>query len=85
LRFVVTKIVAVAEYPPAAPTALEGPVADDKSNRGEQDRIRVNVHEQYEVEYWTRKWGITAQQLRDAVAKVGVMVKDVAKHLGKAP
>jgi Protein of unknown function (DUF3606) len=35
------------------------------------------------VKYWTDKWKVTEQHLKDAVTKVGVMVKDVAKHLGK--
>lgn len=60
-------------------------MADDKSKRGEPDRIRINVHEQYEVDYWTRKWNVSPAQLRAAVSAVGPMVKDVARHLGKQP
>lgn len=58
-------------------------MADDKSNRGPRDAQRVNVHEDYEVRYWTKKWGVSEQQLRDAVKRAGVMADDVARALGK--
>jgi len=56
-------------------------MADDKSKIRPQDALRVNVHEAYEVEYWTKKFGCTAEQLKAAVAKVGVMAKDVEGYL----
>jgi hypothetical protein len=56
---------------------------DDKSNRGPADRSRINIHEDYEVKYWTEKWGITAAKLREAVGAVGVMSHNVATYLGK--
>lgn len=56
---------------------------DDKSKTGPADRSRVNIHEDYELRYWSTKFGVTAQQLRDAVARVGVMAADVARALGK--
>jgi Protein of unknown function (DUF3606) len=58
-------------------------MSDDKTQRGPQDRDRVNVHEDYELRYWTHKWGVTEQQLRDAVKKVGVMAADVERELKK--
>ena len=59
-------------------------MADDPNKRGPADRQRVNVNEPHEVRYWSEKWGVTEQQLRDAVNRAGVMVTDVAKALGKA-
>jgi hypothetical protein len=56
-------------------------MADDKTLRGPRDGDRVNVNEDYEVRYWTKKWGVTEQQLRDAVKRVGVMARDVEKAL----
>ena len=41
------------------------------------DRARINVHEVYEVEYWTKKFGCNAEQLKAAVKNVGVMAKDI--------
>lgn len=58
-------------------------MADDKTKRGEPDRSRINVNEPYEVEYWTKKWGVTSQQLKDAVKAVGVEVEKVRAKLGK--
>jgi Protein of unknown function (DUF3606) len=58
-------------------------MSDDKSNRGPQDASRVNVNEDYEVRYWTKKFGCTAEQLRAAVKAVGVSAKAVEAHLKK--
>ena len=58
-------------------------MADDKTNRGAQDRTRVNMSEDYEVEYWTSKWGVSRDQLAAAVNKVGAMAADAAKELGQ--
>jgi hypothetical protein len=58
-------------------------MADDLTNRGAQDRARVNVNEAHEVKYWTGKFGCTEAQLRAAVSKVGVMSADVEKELKK--
>lgn len=56
---------------------------DNLHLRGQPDRSKVNVHEPWEVEYWTKKWGITAQQLVNAVNAVGTSSAAVARHLGK--
>lgn len=58
-------------------------MADDKSDRGPADRTRVNVNEDYEVQYWSKKFGVSPDQLRAAVKKVGVMAADVEKELAK--
>ncbi|MET1029164.1 MAG: DUF3606 domain-containing protein [Dongiaceae bacterium] len=55
----------------------------DKAKVGTSDRSRMNLNERYEVDYWVKRWKITEQELRDAVKKVGPMVADVAKALGK--
>ena len=60
-------------------------MSDDPSKRGPADRSRVNIHEAYEVRYWCEKWGVTPEQLKTCVGKVGPMVKDVATCLGKSP
>jgi Protein of unknown function (DUF3606) len=44
----------------------------------------VNVHEAHEVAYWTKKWGISKEQLAAAVEKAGVSADAVARELGKA-
>ena len=59
-------------------------MADNLNLRGQPDRSKVNVNEQWEVDYWTKKWGVSAQQLRSAVSAVGVNAANVARHLGKS-
>jgi hypothetical protein len=59
-------------------------MADDKTNRGPQDAARINIHEDYEVAYWTKKFGVTKTELETAVGKAGVSADTVAKELGKA-
>jgi hypothetical protein len=43
----------------------------------------VNVAEYYEVEYWTNKFGISAEQLKSAVKAVGVSAEAIANYLNK--
>jgi len=58
-------------------------MADDTNKRGPADRTRINVNEKWELDYWTKKFGVTPEELRSAVAKVGVMVADVEKQFKK--
>ncbi len=55
-------------------------MADDRSQRGGQDRTRVDVDQDYETRYWSEKWGVTPDELRSAVEKVGPMVRDLERH-----
>ncbi|SHN13700.1 DUF3606 domain-containing protein [Rhizobacter sp. OV335] len=54
---------------------------DDKSKAGGQDRTRINANEDYEVRNWSKKFGVSAEQLRAAVKAVGSNAKDVEAHL----
>jgi hypothetical protein len=56
-------------------------MSDDRTKRGPADRSRINIHEAYEVEYWTHKFGCTRSQLENAVKAVGVMADKVEAHL----
>jgi len=58
-------------------------MADDRTNTGQADRLRINMNEDYEVRYWTQKWNVSREDLAAAVRTAGVMVKNVAKQLGK--
>ena len=59
----------------------ETTMADDPNIRGQQDRSRINVDQAHELRYWSDKFGVTEQQLRDAVDAVGPMVDDVEKRI----
>jgi hypothetical protein len=58
-------------------------MSDDKSKVA-ADRKRINVNEDYELRYWTEKFGVSAEDLKRAVERVGPMADDVARALGKA-
>jgi hypothetical protein len=59
-------------------------MADDRTKNDARDRDRVNVNEDFELRYWSDKWGVSAEQLKRAVEKVGPMKADVARELGKS-
>ncbi|QHB70658.1 DUF3606 domain-containing protein [Stenotrophomonas sp. 364] len=58
-------------------------MSDEKKKTGTPDRDRINVNEDYEVQYWTKALGITAAQLKEAVKAVGPTSAAVRNHLGK--
>jgi hypothetical protein len=58
-------------------------MSDDLSNRGAQDRSRININETHEVHYWTQRFNVSETALRQAVAEVGVAADAVAQHLGQ--
>lgn len=58
-------------------------MTDDKSQTGSPDRDRINLDEDYEVLYWTKALGVSAEELRQAVAAVGSTATAVRRHLGK--
>jgi hypothetical protein len=60
-------------------------MADNTALRGEPDRSRINLNEDYEVSYWTEKFGISKEQLAAAVRKVGHSPDAVRRALGGQP
>lgn len=59
-------------------------MADASALRGPQDRARIALGEEHEVRYWTHKWGITRDELAEAVAAIGDSSAAVARHLGRS-
>lgn len=58
-------------------------MADDKNKTASPDRDRINLSEDYEVQYWTKTLGVSEEELRQAVKQVGSTSKAVREHLGK--
>ncbi|TDB33859.1 DUF3606 domain-containing protein [Stenotrophomonas sp. TEPEL] len=58
-------------------------MSDDKKNTGSPDRDRINVHEDYELQYWTKALDVSADELRAAVEAVGPTAAAVREHLRK--
>jgi hypothetical protein len=56
-------------------------MADDLEDAGGRDDARINIHQEYEVRYWSKTFGVSADELKSAVAKAGPMVKNVREHL----
>ena len=46
-----------------------------------EDIKQVNILNGHEVEYWTAKFGVTAEALRNAVHKEGTEAEDVEREL----
>jgi len=58
-------------------------MSDDKTKRGEPDRSRISLNEDYEVRYWTERFGVSKEQLAVAIQRVGNSVDAVRLALGK--
>ena len=58
-------------------------MADDLTDRGRQDRSRVNIHEDYEVRYWTKTLGVSKEELQKLVDKHGNSAAKIKEALGK--
>jgi hypothetical protein len=56
-------------------------MSDKPSKRGPQDRSRINTSEDYEVRYWSEKFGVSPEQLKAAVKKVGNSAETVEWEL----
>ncbi|MBS7231518.1 DUF3606 domain-containing protein [Flavobacterium psychroterrae] len=58
-------------------------MSDDLNKKGSQDRSRININEDHEVTYWTKKFGVTKKQLEDAVKKAGSTSADAVEKVLK--
>jgi hypothetical protein len=56
-------------------------MSDDLAKKGTQDRTRINTNEDYEVHYWSEKFGVSQDRLKAAVQNVGNSVSAVEKEL----
>jgi len=58
-------------------------MSDDKSNRGSPDNRRIDVNDPNEIRHWTKSLGVTEEQLKEAVARVGTSAQKVRESLRK--
>ncbi|MBV1687815.1 DUF3606 domain-containing protein [Novosphingobium sp. G106] len=56
-------------------------MSDNKTLRAPQDASRISLSEDYEVDYWTGKFGVSRDKLADAVKAVGNGAKAVERYL----
>jgi hypothetical protein len=58
-------------------------MSDNLNQRHGQDRERINVHEKWELAYWTKELNVSQEELERAVREAGDRVKAVRQHLGR--
>lgn len=63
-------------------TVGEVTMSDDPNKTGAPDRQRINLGQDYEVRDWAEKFGISQDELRRVVERVGNQADDVARELG---
>lgn len=56
-------------------------MSDNTSLRGPQDSARIAMSEDYEVSYWTGKFGVSRERLQEAVDAVGNGAAAVEEYL----
>ena len=64
------------------PARQENDMADAKSKTGDPDRERVSSLD-YQVRSWARRYGVSEDRLREAVAKAGPTLRKAAKKAVK--
>ena len=57
-------------------------VMDNLTRKDQRDRSKINMHEDFEVKYWTKELGVSKEQLQRAAEKVGNSAAAVRKELG---
>ena len=56
-------------------------MSDNKTIRGPQDASRISLNEDYEVDYWAGKFGVSREKLAEAIKAVGNSAAAVERHL----
>lgn len=54
---------------------------DDLRKKGQQDRSKINMHEEHEVRYWTKHLSVTKEDLQRVVDKVENFAAAARKEL----
>ena len=53
----------------------------DVTHKGEPDRSKINMDEDFEVKCWTKELGVSREKLQEVVDKVGNSAAAVRKEL----
>jgi hypothetical protein len=54
---------------------------NQKLRSEQQGSDKINLHERWEIQYWTERMGITDDQLREAVRLAGPTEREVRSYL----
>jgi hypothetical protein len=55
---------------------------DHLTKREPVDRSKINMHDPFEIKYWTREFRVSGAELQKAIDKVGNSAATVRKELG---
>ncbi len=58
-------------------------MTDNLKIKQPQDPTKINTHEEWELEYWSKKWNVTKEQIKQASKAVGSGTEKIKQHLGK--
>ena len=56
-------------------------MSDNPNERGAQDRSRISTEQKHEVQYWTNKFNVSEEKLREATIAVGNSVEKLEEYL----
>jgi hypothetical protein len=56
-------------------------MSDDKSARHSPDNKRIDVHDPSELRHWSASLGVTPEQLKEVVGRVGTSAEKVRAAL----
>jgi len=58
-------------------------MSDNLKRKSPEDPKKININQQWELNYWSAKFNVSEVRLITAVKKVGVMVVNVERELKK--
>jgi len=58
-------------------------MSNDHSIKKKPERDRIDLHKSDELKDWIARFGVDGGKIKEAVARVGPMVVDVKRYLGK--
>jgi hypothetical protein len=56
-------------------------MAENRNDSGPRDRTNINMNEGFEVRYWSKELGVSLEQLKSIVQKVGTLTSDIRQEL----
>lgn len=56
---------------------------DQKQKNVSAEQVKINIYESYQVDHWSRKFGVSKDKLKAVVQTVGASVDVVEEYLKK--
>ena len=58
-------------------------MADDKTTRAPRDAFLIGLEDDYEIEYWAKRFRVSKERLVEAVTAVGNSAANVGAYLNE--